>query len=213
MVGLPARGKTYLANKLRRYCSWLGFRTKSFNTSEYRRNLYGAEKHADYFDPANEDGLKRRDEVANIALTDLFKYLGQEDGQIGIFDGTNVTKERQALVQSYLSRYQKSSGSNFQLIWIESICNDEELLKRNILETELFSPDYRSSSSQIEGLLFYFISDGSAIDDFSRRIEFYAACYNSIEDMTQSFIKIYDIGRRFTVNLVDGIFTLGLFNV
>lgn len=37
MVGLPARGKTYLAHKLERYLRWIGFSTKSFNIGNYRR--------------------------------------------------------------------------------------------------------------------------------------------------------------------------------
>lgn len=37
MVGLPARGKTYIAKKLARYLTWVGMKTKVFNVGEYRR--------------------------------------------------------------------------------------------------------------------------------------------------------------------------------
>ena len=37
MVGLPARGKTYIAKKLARYLNWIGITTKVFNVGEYRR--------------------------------------------------------------------------------------------------------------------------------------------------------------------------------
>ena len=37
MVGLPARGKTYIAKKLARYLNWIGISTKVFNVGEYRR--------------------------------------------------------------------------------------------------------------------------------------------------------------------------------
>lgn len=37
MVGLPARGKTYIAKKLSRYLNWIGITTKVFNVGEYRR--------------------------------------------------------------------------------------------------------------------------------------------------------------------------------
>ena len=37
MVGLPARGKTYIAKKLARYLNWIGMNTKVFNVGEYRR--------------------------------------------------------------------------------------------------------------------------------------------------------------------------------
>ncbi|KAJ2883991.1 6-phosphofructo-2-kinase [Coemansia asiatica] len=37
MVGLPARGKSYIVKKLKRYLSWLGFQTKIFNVGDRRR--------------------------------------------------------------------------------------------------------------------------------------------------------------------------------
>ncbi|KAI4803102.1 hypothetical protein KUCAC02_006659 [Chaenocephalus aceratus] len=37
MVGLPARGKTYMSKKLTRYLNWIGLPTKVFNVGEYRR--------------------------------------------------------------------------------------------------------------------------------------------------------------------------------
>ena len=58
MVGLPARGKTYLARKIRRYLSWLGYRTRGFNVGEYRRKRLGARQPHDFFDPDNPTGLK-----------------------------------------------------------------------------------------------------------------------------------------------------------
>ena len=38
MVGLPARGKTYMSKKLARYLNWNGINTKVFNAGEYRYN-------------------------------------------------------------------------------------------------------------------------------------------------------------------------------
>ncbi len=37
MVGLPARGKTFVSKKLVRYLNWIGIRSKVFNVGEYRR--------------------------------------------------------------------------------------------------------------------------------------------------------------------------------
>ena len=38
MVGLPARGKTYIAKKLTRYLNWIGIKAKTFNVGEKTRN-------------------------------------------------------------------------------------------------------------------------------------------------------------------------------
>ncbi len=37
MVGLPARGKSYLARKIMRYLKWVGIQTKLLNVGNYRR--------------------------------------------------------------------------------------------------------------------------------------------------------------------------------
>src|ERR1700761_1258458 len=38
MVGLPARGKSYISRKLARYLNWLQYETKIFNAGQTRRN-------------------------------------------------------------------------------------------------------------------------------------------------------------------------------
>ena len=42
MVGLPARGKTYISRKIARYLTWLGSKAKIFNVGNYRRDVLGA---------------------------------------------------------------------------------------------------------------------------------------------------------------------------
>jgi hypothetical protein len=39
MVGLPARGKSYLVKMIRRYLRWIGFETEVFNVGNYRRKI------------------------------------------------------------------------------------------------------------------------------------------------------------------------------
>lgn len=39
MVGLPARGKSLIAQKIVRYLSWLSINSKCFNVGGYRRRL------------------------------------------------------------------------------------------------------------------------------------------------------------------------------
>ena len=51
MVGLPARGKSYTAQKLARYLRWLGYPCRVFNVGEMRRSQVGAHQLADFFDP------------------------------------------------------------------------------------------------------------------------------------------------------------------
>ncbi len=41
MVGLPARGKSYLSRKLRNFLCWSGLKGKIFNFGMYRRTKLG----------------------------------------------------------------------------------------------------------------------------------------------------------------------------
>lgn len=54
MVGLPARGKTYMARKINRYLNWLGYRSKVYNIGNYRREICGTDCNNNFFDPHNK---------------------------------------------------------------------------------------------------------------------------------------------------------------
>ena len=41
MVGLPARGKSYISKKLCKYLIWLGYEARVFNIGNYRREVAG----------------------------------------------------------------------------------------------------------------------------------------------------------------------------
>jgi 6-phosphofructo-2-kinase/fructose-2,6-biphosphatase 2/6-phosphofructo-2-kinase/fructose-2,6-biphosphatase 4 len=58
MVGLPARGKTYISRKICRYLNWMGYRSKVFNIGNYRRQICGTtDCNSNFFDPNNKDVL------------------------------------------------------------------------------------------------------------------------------------------------------------
>jgi tRNA uridine 5-carbamoylmethylation protein Kti12 len=72
MVGLPARGKTYISKKLSKYLNWMRIKTNVFNIGNYRRLLFGAsEIKPDFFDPDNKEGVRQRNQCAFYALKDL----------------------------------------------------------------------------------------------------------------------------------------------
>src|SRR5580765_2591006 len=89
MVGLPARGKTFVARKLQRYLSWLGHRTLWVNVGDYRRARAGAKQAADYFAPDNASTREERASFAVAALDDLLDWF-KKGGEVGIYDATNT---------------------------------------------------------------------------------------------------------------------------
>ncbi|RZF47043.1 hypothetical protein LSTR_LSTR012301 [Laodelphax striatellus] len=75
MVGLPARGKTYISKKLSRYLNWIGINTKVFNLGEYRRHATTAYKSHEFFKPDNREAMAIRTQCAIDALMDVCSWL------------------------------------------------------------------------------------------------------------------------------------------
>lgn len=86
MVGLPARGKTYISKKLARYLNWIGIFTKVYNLGEYRRSATSAYKSHEFFRPDNQEAMAIRTECALRALEDACKWL-QEKGEVAVCIG------------------------------------------------------------------------------------------------------------------------------
>jgi len=75
MVGLPARGKTYISRKLARFLNWTGVKAKVFNIGMYRRVIVGLDCDSKFFDQDNIEALRARENCAYLAMNDLIKYL------------------------------------------------------------------------------------------------------------------------------------------
>ncbi len=185
MVGLPARGKTYIATKLGRYLRWLGYNTRVFNIGEYRRERLGAHQPAAFYDPDNPSGYEQRREMAQAALDDMLDWF-RVGGEIGIYDGTNSTSDRRRRLSSAC----KEAG--LQVLFLESICENDERIEANLRATKLNSADYAG------------IDRDTAAADFHARIVFYRSAYQPISDGDVSYIKFIDVGRRIVVNRIEG---------
>uniref|UniRef100_A0A673MLP3 6-phosphofructo-2-kinase/fructose-2,6-bisphosphatase 2 n=1 Tax=Sinocyclocheilus rhinocerous TaxID=307959 RepID=A0A673MLP3_9TELE len=189
MIGLPARGKTYMSKKLTRYLNWIGVPTKVFNLGVYRREAVKAYKSYDFFRHDNKEAMKIRKQCALVALQDVKIYLNEESGQIAVFDATNTTRERRDLIIYFVQEIAyKVSQPN-------SVCDDPEVIAANILEVKVSSPDYPETHRE------------RVMDDFLKRIECYKVTYQPLDpdeyDKNLSFIKVMNVGRRFLVNRVQ----------
>ncbi|KAL8569432.1 hypothetical protein ACOMHN_054147 [Nucella lapillus] len=60
MVGLPARGKTYISKKLTRYLNWIGISTRAFNVGEYRRAATNSYRDHNFFRADNKEAQELR---------------------------------------------------------------------------------------------------------------------------------------------------------
>lgn len=98
-VGLPARGKTYIAQKVTRYLNWLGIPTRVFNVGDYRRRFCGAAQRHVFFDAKNREAEEARGAAAQSALEDMLKWLRDTEGQVAIYDATNTTIQRRDMIR------------------------------------------------------------------------------------------------------------------
>ena len=124
MVGLPARGKSCIAQKLDRYFNWMGYRSRVFNLGNYRRSQLGSFHSHDFFRADNPEGIKQREELAKIAMQDVITWFTQENGTVAIYDGTNSTRERRQKLLHLIEEHQSRFHLVVKAIFVEIICTD-----------------------------------------------------------------------------------------
>ena len=192
MVGLPARGKTYIARRVARYLQFFhGAPTKVFNVGNYRREISGAKVGSSFFSNKNAKSLAERQKAAEYAMRDLKQWLQEKNdkGRVGIFDATNTTKERREWIIQELAGIMESKS---HIIFVESICNNEDIINENIRAVKLNMPDYKGENPE------------KAVEDFKKRIENYESIYQPISDEELSWVRLVDAGRQVTMNNIKG---------
>ncbi|XP_028398156.1 6-phosphofructo-2-kinase/fructose-2,6-bisphosphatase-like [Dendronephthya gigantea] len=188
MVGLPARGKTFIARKLARYLNWISIETQVFSSGNYRRDLLKSQCTHEFFDPNNPKGIAIRERCAELAMNDIAIWLNGQ-GQVAIFDSTNGTRKRREKVINFCKQ------NNFKLLFIESYCDDSSIVHSNIMEVKVTSPDYKN------------VSPEQACEDFKARIKLYETQYEPLcseMDNQVRFLKVVNTGKRFVVNRAEG---------
>ena len=65
-------------------------------------------------------------ECAQRALEDACSYLS-DDGEVAIFDATNITRERRRFIHDYCTQ-----TFCFRVFFVESICDSLEIIESNI---------------------------------------------------------------------------------
>jgi predicted kinase len=124
MVGLPATGKTHIAKRICRFLSFFhDIPSQIFNVGDYRRQMCGAQKRADFYDHSNVEGLAARKLACDAALADLVQYMRQDGVRVAALDATNSTKER----RRYITQELLKKGLGTKRMFVESICDDEQV--------------------------------------------------------------------------------------
>lgn len=211
LVGLPGRGKSFIARKLQNFVTWRGSGCRVFNVGKYRRQAADGACGADFFDSKNEAAAELRQKAASLALNDMLSWLDYGDGdgsgtatptgstsaairkdRVGIFDATNSTQERRAWILKECTCRIKRAGKPTGIVFVESICDDKDLLHANFMTKVNNSPDYKDMNQE------------EAMADLLTRVKKYEEAYETIDDDTQSYIKIFNLSSKMLVNHIYG---------
>ncbi len=169
------------------YLQWLSIRASTFNVGNYRRKD-AAQPTADFFDTNNAEGERKRRAAASAAVADMLKWF-DAGGVVGILDATNSTKERRRWV------LETCTAAGIEVIFVESKCDNEELIMANIRDVKMTSPDYRGQEPE------------AAAEDFRDRIRNYEKVYKSIDDdgdeESLTYLKIMDVGSQVIINRIQ----------
>jgi 6-phosphofructo-2-kinase / fructose-2,6-biphosphatase 2 len=126
--------------------------------------------------------------AAEAAVADMLEWF-RSGGVIGILDATNSTKERRKWVLD------TCAAQNVEVLFVESKCDDEDLIMANIRDVKTTSPDYVGQDPE------------EAAQDFRNRIRMYETVYRSIDcdgdegDLT--YLKLMNVGKQVIINRIQ----------
>jgi 6-phosphofructo-2-kinase/fructose-2,6-biphosphatase 2 len=170
-----------------RYLQWLSIPAATFNVGNYRRND-APQPTADFFDFSNPEGERTRRAAAEAAVADMLAWF-RTGGVVGILDATNSTKERRKWVMDTCSAH------GIEVLFVESKCDDEEVIMANIRDVKLTSPDYRGQDPE------------AAAQDFRNRISHYEKVYKTIDadhdEDSYTYLKMMNVGKQVIINRIQ----------
>ncbi|KAJ9120326.1 hypothetical protein QFC24_005280 [Naganishia onofrii] len=190
LVGLPARGKTHIARSLERYLRWLGVKTRVYSLGDYRRKVLGGANNVpdDYFtiDAKSEETIALRNRIKDGIEDQVWDFFERQGGQVVIYDANNGDKKsRKELLERFEAR-------GVHVIFLESMCDKDDIIEANIRSVKLSSPDYMQWDPE------------KAVADYWKRIKQQEAEYQEVTPDEGPFIKIMNVGEKIVVNRIEG---------
>lgn len=161
LVGLPARGKSFMAERLLEGLGADGLRVKVFNNGELRRKYLGkASASPEFYSAVNPEARRQRDELALLNMRAAKGFLS-EGGHVAILDATNGSRLRRAKIEAELT--------DAPLLYIECINRDADLLEASISRKALL-PEFAGMSRE------------EAVESFRRRIRYYEEIFTPLRE-------------------------------
>ncbi len=175
MMGLPARGKSTLAIRLKEALRKSRISTKIFNNGSLRRIYLPLQETspANFYHPHNTSALEIRKKFARINMKRAKAYL-EGKGRVAIIDAANVSRERRKMIEENLN--------NHPILFIECINEDEDILNLSIMEKTRL-PEFSWLDCQ------------TAQAEFLKRIDYYRMIYAPLKS-ERNYIRIDSLQNR-----------------
>ncbi len=174
-MGLPARGKSTIAKRIKENLSQDGIPIEIFNNGDLRRKLITKKNSTlpHFYDPQNMQASLFREKIARINIQKAIHYL-QHGGKIAILDATHVSKKRRDLVSELVS--------NVPILFIECLNNEPDILESSIIK-KMRLPEFQS------------LTRDEAYSHFKKRILYYERIYAPLET-EKNYIKLDSFNNR-----------------
>jgi broad specificity phosphatase PhoE/predicted kinase len=168
LMGLPARGKSTLAVRLRDSFQKIGFSARIFNNGNLRRIYRPLDETAssEFYSPENEAAVELREGFARMNMERAKAYL-RNSGRIAILDATNAQRKRRAVIEKYLNDH--------PLLFIECVNDDADILNLSIQE-KVNLPEFAHLKDR-------------AAKEFLQRIDYYKMIYEPLKS-ERNYIRI-----------------------
>lgn len=112
--------------------------------------------------------------------------------RVAIFDATNSTDIRRKWVLEMCTSPEKRPGKPTGVVFVESVCDDQELLEENYRYKISSSPDFDGMPTE------------DALADLRARVKKYEDQYETITDDSMSYIKVFNLSTKLMVNHIYG---------
>lgn len=148
MVGLPARGKSYITKKIQRYLSWQQHETRIFNVGNRRRIAAGASTGPIDSAPSSRPASPRKKSVGGVSIA-------------GMMDGP--TQAAHILLNGYdpVRHEPEQNGSSAQLPGVEGMDQSAKFFDpKNEKASQLRE---QVALSTLDELLDFLIDDGGSV--------------------------------------------------
>ncbi len=174
LVGLPARGKSTLALRLRDGLEAEGVRVRIFNNGALRRIHYGeASSEPWFYDPANQEGNQARDKLSRMNMQLARQYL-ETEGHVAILDATNASRTRREMLETEMG--------SVPVLYIECVNNEPDLVAASI-QRKIRLPEFARMSRD------------EATRHFVQRIRYYESIYAPLGSEA-NFVRVDTLYNR-----------------